>query len=98
MMRAYKFRIYPTADQQMELTKYFGATRYVWNWALKLIKDNFNHTEMLRYSWGGALATYNYEDALTMKFHGCKDASISAFKLDATKCSLLLTPSIKTES
>ena len=91
MMRAYKFRIYPTEDQQRTLVKCFGAARYVWNWGLQLIKDNFNHTEMLRYSWGGDLTTYSYEDALTMKFHGCKDTSLELFRIDANKCSLLLT-------
>jgi len=95
MMRAYQFRIYPTANQQRDLSKYFGASRYVWNWALQLIKDNFNHTEMIRYSWGGDLATSNEEDALTMKFHGCKDTSLELFNIDATKCSLLLTPAAR---
>jgi len=95
MMRAYQFRVYPTADQQQNLSRYFGASRYVWNWALQLIKDNFNHTEMIRYSWGGDPATSNEEDALTMKFHGCKDTSLELFNIDATKCSLLLTPAAR---
>ena len=95
MMRAYQFRIYPTADQRQCLSQCFGASRYVWNWALQLIKDNFNHTEMIRYSWGGDPATSNEEDALTMKFHGCKDTSLELFNIDATKCSLLLTPAAR---
>jgi putative transposase len=37
----------------------------------------------------------NYEDALTMKFHGCKDKKLDIFALDVTKCSLLLTSSGK---
>lgn len=94
-MRAYQFRIYPTTDQQQCLSQCFGASRYVWNWALQLIKDNFNHTEMIRYSWGGDPATSNEEDALTMKFHGCKDTSLELFNIDATKCSLLLTPAAR---
>lgn len=95
MMRAYQFRVYPTADQQQNLSRYFGASRYVWNWALRLIKDNFNHTEMIRCSWGGDLKTYSEEDALTMKLHGCKDTSLELFNIDATKCSLLLTPTAR---
>lgn len=95
MMRAYQFRIYPTANQQRDLSKYFGASRYVWNWALRLIKDNFNHVEMIRYSWGGDLKIYSEEDALTMKLHGCKDTSLELFNIDATKCSLLLTPAAR---
>ena len=95
MLRAYKFRIYPTADQQQYLSRCFGASRYVWNWALKNIKDNYNHVEIMRYGWGGNIDTMNYEDALTMKFHGCKDKKLDIFALDVTKCSLLLTSSGK---
>lgn len=95
MMRAFKFRIYPTTEQQEVLSRCFGASRYVWNWALRRIKDNFNHTEMIRYSWGGDPDTCSYEDALTMRFHGCKDTSLELFNVDATKCSLLLTPAAK---
>ena len=94
-MRAYKFRIYPTNQQQEFLSRCFGASRYVWNWALRLIKDNYSHTEMMRHSWGGNIDTMNYEDALTMKFHGCKDKKLDIFALDVTKCSLLLTSSGK---
>jgi putative transposase len=50
---------------------------------------------MIRYSWGGDPATSNEEDALTMKFHGCKDTSLELFNIDATKCSLLLTPAAR---
>lgn len=95
MMRAYKFRIYPTDEQQEFLSRCFGASRYVWNWALKNIKDNYNHVEIMRYGWGGNIDTMNYEDALTMKFHGCKDKKLDIFALDVTKCSLLLTSSGK---
>jgi len=95
MMRAYKFRIYPTNEQQEFLSRCFGASRYVWNWALKNIKDNYNHVEIMRYGWGGNIDTMNYEDALTMKFHGCKDKKLDIFALDVTKCSLLLTSSGK---
>ena len=91
MMRAYKFRIYPTNEQQEFLSRCFGASRYVWNCALKNIKDNYNHVEIMRYGWGGNIDTMNYEDALTMKFHGCKDKKLDIFALDVTKCSLLLT-------
>ena len=94
-MRAYKFRIYPTNQQQEFLSRCFGASRYVWNWALRLIKDNYSHTEMMRHSWGGDLKTYSEEDALTMKLHGCKDTSLELFNIDATKCSLLLTPAAR---
>jgi putative transposase len=34
MIRSYKFRLYPTEDQEILLSKHFGCARYVYNWAL----------------------------------------------------------------
>lgn len=34
MLRAYKYRIYPTEEQKAMLAKTFGCCRYVYNWAL----------------------------------------------------------------
>lgn len=31
ILRAYKYRIYPTRDQQQFLEKNFGAVRFIWN-------------------------------------------------------------------
>lgn len=36
MLRAYKYRIYPTDEQKVMLAKTFGCCRYVYNWALEL--------------------------------------------------------------
>ena len=36
MLRAYKYRIYPTEDQKVFLAKTFGCCRFVYNWALSL--------------------------------------------------------------
>lgn len=36
MLRAYKYRIYPTDEQKVMLTKTFGCCRYVYNWALEM--------------------------------------------------------------
>jgi putative transposase len=38
MKARYQYRIYPTANQQIELAKLFGCCRVVWNDALALIK------------------------------------------------------------
>ena len=38
MLRAYKYRIYPTDDQKVLLAKTFGCCRFVYNWALNLKK------------------------------------------------------------
>lgn len=36
MLRAYKYRIYPTDEQEALLAKTFGCCRFVYNWALNL--------------------------------------------------------------
>ena len=36
MLRAYKYRIYPTQEQKVLLAKTFGCCRFVYNWALNL--------------------------------------------------------------
>lgn len=36
MLRAYKYRLYPTEKQKLLFTKTFGCCRYVYNWALNL--------------------------------------------------------------
>lgn len=36
MLRAYKYRIYPTDEQKVLLAKTFGCCRYVYNWAREL--------------------------------------------------------------
>lgn len=36
MLRAYKYRIYPTEEQKVLFAKTFGSCRYVYNWALNL--------------------------------------------------------------
>ena len=36
MLRAYKYRIYPTDEQMVLLAKTFGCCRFVYNWALNL--------------------------------------------------------------
>ena len=36
MLKAYRYRIYPTEDQTVFLNRQFGSVRYVYNWALAL--------------------------------------------------------------
>ena len=36
MLRAYKYRIYPTDDQKVLFAKTFGCCRFVYNWALNM--------------------------------------------------------------
>lgn len=36
MIKAFKYRIYPTKEQQSSLNKHFGCCRYIYNWGLDL--------------------------------------------------------------
>lgn len=44
MLRAYKYRIYPTDEQKVMLAKTFGCCRYVYNWAFELIEKEYKTT------------------------------------------------------
>lgn len=35
MLKAYKYRIYPTKEQEESFFQHFGACRFVYNWALE---------------------------------------------------------------
>jgi len=35
MLKGFKYRLYPTPEQQMLLNKHFGCVRFVYNWALE---------------------------------------------------------------
>lgn len=39
--RAYKFRIYPTKEQEIVLRKTIGSCRYIYNWALNLKRESW---------------------------------------------------------
>ena len=44
MLKAYKYRIYPTDEQKVLFAKTFGCVRYVYNWALELTTKSYeNH-------------------------------------------------------
>src|SRR5215210_2797609 len=37
----YRYRFYPTPDQERQLARTFGCTRYVYNWALGMKQEAF---------------------------------------------------------
>lgn len=41
MYKAYKFRLYPTSEQQIALAKSFGCCRWFWNYALNLCQETY---------------------------------------------------------
>ena len=40
MNKAYKYRIYPNADQRVLLAKTFGCCRFIWN---QMLNDNIEY-------------------------------------------------------
>ena len=41
MLKAYKYRIYPTVAQKKQLAHHFGCARWVYNWALDSTKKHY---------------------------------------------------------
>ena len=44
MYKAYKYRIYPTSEQETLLAKSFGCCRWFWNYALNLYQETYKNT------------------------------------------------------
>ncbi|NEP42369.1 MAG: transposase [Okeania sp. SIO2G4] len=44
MHQAYKYRIYPTSEQQLALAKSFGCCRWFWNYSLNLCHETYKNT------------------------------------------------------
>ena len=51
MFKAYKFRLYPTKEQEILISKHFGCSRFIWNWALdkKIKAYQADKTNLSRY-------------------------------------------------
>jgi putative transposase len=44
MYKAYKYRIYPTSEQETLLARSFGCARWFWNYALNLCQETYKTT------------------------------------------------------
>ena len=55
MNKAYKFRIYPNAEQQIILTKTFGCVRFIYN---QMLSDKINHYEETKQKMNNTPAQY----------------------------------------
>jgi putative transposase len=44
LYKAFRYRLYPTAEQEQALALQFGHARFVWNWALALRKAAYKET------------------------------------------------------
>ena len=45
MLKGYKYRIYPTNEQEVLLAKHFGSVRWIYNWALELKTKTYEATK-----------------------------------------------------
>ena len=62
MLRAYKYRIYPTEEQKVFFAKTFGSVRVVYNWALDLKKKRYEEQkETVRYTELSRLLTVEFK-------------------------------------
>jgi putative transposase len=75
VLKAYKFRLYPTGDQIRYMDQIFGSVRFVYKWGLDARSGNWDMIETMRYSWGGDLKTCDMEMVAQMRFWGLKDKS-----------------------
>lgn len=45
MLKAYKYRIYPTAEQKTMFAQHFGCSRWVYNWGLAKKQEHYKETK-----------------------------------------------------
>ncbi|MEB3228893.1 MAG: RNA-guided endonuclease TnpB family protein [Synechocystis sp.] len=58
MRRATKFRLYPTAEQELHFRRSFGCCRYAWNYTLNLVNQTYKDT-------GKGLGRFAIQKAIT---------------------------------
>lgn len=58
MLKAYKYRIYPTGEQQQYLAKVFGCVRFIYN---KMLADKIEHYKKTETMLKNTPATYKKE-------------------------------------
>ena len=59
----YKFRFYPTVEQEQHLARVFGCCRYVYNWGLNLRRSSFHEGKKIYYAATSAALTELKRDA-----------------------------------
>ena len=58
ILKAYKYRLYPTTEQQEFFAKSFGCTRFIWN---KMLNDKIEHYENTKTTLRNTPAQYKKE-------------------------------------
>ncbi len=83
--KAYRYRFYPTPDQEKLLAQTFGCTRYVYNWALNLRSDAYklDQAKINYHETSAALSELKKEPAFKKKGqYQSAEFTRSAFKWD----------------
>ncbi|SNT70846.1 transposase [Psychrobacter sp. LV10R520-6] len=58
ILKSYKFRLYPTDDQQVSFAKSFGCARFIWN---RMLADKIKHYDCHKESLKNTPAQYKKE-------------------------------------
>lgn len=53
----YRYRFYPTPDQERHLARVFGCVRFIYNWGLQLRTDSYRNGTSLNYNATSAALT-----------------------------------------
>lgn len=71
MLKAYRYRIFPTKEQQITLSKFFGCSRFVSNWALetKLKHQTQNRDGISRFNLLNLLPAFKKEHEFLSECH-----------------------------
>ena len=64
MIKAYKYKMKPTAEQESLLNEFFGSARYIYNWGLNQEVENFkaNHKRIGYNKLAGMLTLLKREE------------------------------------
>ncbi len=95
MLRAYKYRIYPTDEQKVLIVNTFGCCRFVYNWALNLKieayrqeKKSIGNVELIN-RMKSELKTEHFNAACNIKEFGLKALPTERGKVRPVDCPLV---------
>ena len=68
MIETYKFRLYPTKEQEVLLAKHFGCVRFIYNWALDYDTKKYAQTQK-HLGWISILNSGDYKKLKEENIH-----------------------------
>ena len=76
MIETYKFRLYPTKEQEVLLAKHFGTVRFVYNWALEF--DNKKYATLQKHLGWMSICTSDEYHQLKIDNPWMKEVNVQA--------------------